>query len=198
MHSHEEPANLGIAKQQVISYFKSGSYMHQIEKIAQEIRKYIAHQGPFLDHQAIVFDFDDTLISTWPETEKNDFGYNKEIASSWEEKNRFSPLLPIQKAYHDAQRAGLKIIIITARAEHMRPVVMENLNFAGYANWYRLILRPSAYDSRSRKRFKQNMRKELEESGLEIVINVGDQLSDLAGGHAIKSFKLPNPAYYVH
>jgi len=29
------------------------------------------------------------------------------------------------------------------------------------------------------------------------VANVGDQLSDLAGGHAGRDFKLPNPFYHI-
>ncbi|MDQ0403073.1 hypothetical protein J2S50_001622 [Streptomyces sp. DSM 40167] len=30
-----------------------------------------------------------------------------------------------------------------------------------------------------------------------IVANVGDQYSDLRGGHADRTYKLPNPTYFV-
>jgi HAD superfamily, subfamily IIIB (Acid phosphatase) len=30
-----------------------------------------------------------------------------------------------------------------------------------------------------------------------ILVNVGDRDSDLAGGHARRAFKLPNPMYYI-
>ena len=33
--------------------------------------------------------------------------------------------------------------------------------------------------------------------GFTILVNVGDQDSDLAGGHAVRPFKLPNPMYYI-
>ena len=36
-----------------------------------------------------------------------------------------------------------------------------------------------------------------EELGFTILVNVGDQDSDLAGGHARKAFKLPNPMYFI-
>ena len=34
-------------------------------------------------------------------------------------------------------------------------------------------------------------------SGFTILVNVGDQDSDLAGGHARRAFKLPNPMYFI-
>jgi hypothetical protein len=45
--------------------------------------------------------------------------------------------------------------------------------------------------------FKSGQRAALEAQGYRIVANVGDQESDLAGGHADRSFKLPNPFYFI-
>ena len=39
--------------------------------------------------------------------------------------------------------------------------------------------------------------KAIEAQGYDIVANVGDQYSDLAGGHADRAFKLPNPFYFL-
>jgi len=33
--------------------------------------------------------------------------------------------------------------------------------------------------------------------GVTIIVNVGDQESDLAGSHAERTFKVPNPFYFV-
>ena len=30
-----------------------------------------------------------------------------------------------------------------------------------------------------------------------ILVNIGDQQSDLAGGHARRAFKLPSPFYFI-
>jgi hypothetical protein len=45
--------------------------------------------------------------------------------------------------------------------------------------------------------FKAPERKRIEERGSTILLTMGDQESDLAGGHAQATFKLPNPVYYL-
>ena len=44
--------------------------------------------------------------------------------------------------------------------------------------------------------YKSAARAKIEQQGYRIILNVGDQESDLAGGHATRAFKLPNPFYY--
>ncbi len=45
--------------------------------------------------------------------------------------------------------------------------------------------------------FKTDVRRKLTQEGYVIVINIGDQYSDLAGGYAERIYKLPNPFYIV-
>ena len=45
--------------------------------------------------------------------------------------------------------------------------------------------------------FKSGERKKLKDAGYTIVVNIGDQDSDLAGEPSLRSFKLPNPFYYL-
>ena len=45
--------------------------------------------------------------------------------------------------------------------------------------------------------FKAGTRKHLEDTGYDIALNVGDQWSDLQGGSADHTVKLPNPTYYL-
>jgi predicted secreted acid phosphatase len=45
--------------------------------------------------------------------------------------------------------------------------------------------------------YKSGTRAYIESQGYEIVANMGDQFSDLLGGHADKTFKMPNPNYYL-
>jgi hypothetical protein len=45
--------------------------------------------------------------------------------------------------------------------------------------------------------FKAPVRAAIEGTGYTIIANVGDQPSDLAGGHAEKTFLLPNPFYRI-
>ena len=45
--------------------------------------------------------------------------------------------------------------------------------------------------------YKAGTRKHIESLGYDIVANFGDQYSDLDGGYADKTYKLPNPTYFV-
>ena len=45
--------------------------------------------------------------------------------------------------------------------------------------------------------YKSATRAHIESLGYEIVGNFGDQFSDLEGGHADRTFKLPNPNYFL-
>jgi hypothetical protein len=46
--------------------------------------------------------------------------------------------------------------------------------------------------------YKSEKRKEMEAQGYRILGNSGDQWSDLLGSSvAVRSFKLPNPMYYI-
>ena len=45
--------------------------------------------------------------------------------------------------------------------------------------------------------YKTQTRTEIEHQGFTVIANIGDQLSDLAGGHAEKTFKVSNPFYFI-
>jgi hypothetical protein len=45
--------------------------------------------------------------------------------------------------------------------------------------------------------FKAPVRAAIEADGYTIIANMGDQPSDLAGGHAERTFLLPNPFYRI-
>ena len=45
--------------------------------------------------------------------------------------------------------------------------------------------------------YKSGTRAYIESQGYDIVANFGDQWSDLLGGFADKTFKMPNPNYYL-
>lgn len=48
--------------------------------------------------------------------------------------------------------------------------------------------------------YKSQTRSHIESAaggGYDVVANYGDQFSDLIGGHADRSVKLPNPTYYL-
>jgi hypothetical protein len=74
---------------------------------------------------------------------------------------------------------------------------LENLRNAKYEGVSpdHLYMRP-ANSSGPVSDYKATARTDIEKHGFTIIANIGDQGSDLAGGHAERTFKVPNP-YFI-
>jgi len=75
-------------------------------------------------------------------------------------------------------------------------VTIENLEREGYSDWAGLTLKPAG-STLTTVAYKSGARAAIEQQGYRIVANIGDQYSDLAGGHADRAFKVPNPFYFL-
>jgi hypothetical protein len=60
-----------------------------------------------------------------------------------------------------------------------------------------VILMPEGAKFASAADFKAPERRQITGQGYTILFSLGDQESDLAGGYAERTFKLPNPVYYL-
>jgi len=58
-------------------------------------------------------------------------------------------------------------------------------------------MRNPATQGRLVSEHKARAREDIESRGFTIIANVGDQDSDLAGSHAERTFKVPNPFYFI-
>jgi hypothetical protein len=67
----------------------------------------------------------------------------------------------------------------------------------GYDGYARVVMVPDGARFASAAAFKAPMRAGLEQEGYAIIANMGDQPSDLEGGHAERGFLLPNPFYRI-
>ena len=72
----------------------------------------------------------------------------------------------------------------------------ENLTKAGYAKWEGLVLRKPSSKNLSVATYKSGERAKIA-AKYTIIVNAGDQQSDLDGGYAERAYKLPNPFYYL-
>ena len=90
------------------------------------------------------------------------------------------------------------MFFISGRYECERKVTIKNLHHAGFNGWDGLLLQSNnQYGKKGTiENFKIAARKSLTKKGYTIIANVGDQPTDLSGGYAQKTFKLPNPFYY--
>ena len=121
-------------------------------------------------------------------------------ALAWDRLEAAPAIEPTLALFKSAKALGLTVFFITGRHECERDVTAQNLMKAGYVGWdpKYLLMEPDTMHVASAADFKAPERKWIEDKlGYTIVANVGDQWSDLAGGHAERGFKLPNPFYHI-
>lgn len=196
----KEPENLHTLKQAVIFYNDSGEYDFDQEAVAQRARDYLdmrLSQG--IDDQkiAIVFDIDETALSNYQHMLKLNFGMIPQLVVEDIEKAEDPAIAATLKLYKYAKEKGVAIFFITGRHESLRDATQKNLKSAGYLGWDGLYLKPNDYTDKSVIPYKSSTRKRIQGEGYTIVVNIGDQFSDLAGGYAERVFKLPNPYYFI-
>jgi len=196
-----EPANLSTLKNQVIQYHDSGEYVKDIDAVIAKAMSYLKQRvaEPAKDNQklAIVLDIDETSLSNYPDMKRLDFGGTIAEIRADEDKAEDDAISSTLKLYQFAKSHGVAVFFITGRFEEERDVTTKNLEKVGYKNWDGLIFREGKYRKAPAAVYKAAMRKKLESEGYDIIMSIGDQESDLAGGYVDKTFKLPNPYYFI-
>jgi len=189
--------NLGVVKGEINDYRSSGRWDAEIVRVADEctrLAREAAGQGP---RPAVVFDIDETLLSNWPYMQEYDFARVPSLFAVWADKSECPAIDPVKRFYLAMRDAGVATFVITGRGEPLRAATVRNLERQGITGWDGISFRPATDHDRSIVPFKSGERARIEASGYIIVANIGDQDSDLAGGHALHACKLPNPAYFI-
>ncbi|WFR66605.1 HAD family acid phosphatase [Curtobacterium flaccumfaciens] len=174
------------------------------------------HRNP-----AIVLDADDTTLWTYDmEVADMHFVFDPARQDEWVQDERFPATPSMTSLVSVAQRSGCTIIGLTGRNDDQKTATIENLNRVGYpqfsaaqrgvqtyyTKWTGVgtSQQPSyvscATASCTTVEYKSQTRAHIESrSGgrYDVVANFGDQYSDLLGGSADRSVKLPNPTYYL-
>jgi len=194
----EPKPNLTHAKWRMVDWHDSGAYLRDFAVASQRADKILDRCLCKLPpNAAIVFDIDETLLSNWQFLRDNDFGVTMTAFAPWAQTSRDTALDPMGKVFAKARAYRIPIFLISGRPESLRNATERNLNNAGYWGWTHLYLRPESDHNVSVIPFKSGVRKMLTGQGFEIILNVGDQHSDLEGGDARHIVKLPNPFYYL-
>jgi acid phosphatase len=143
---------------------------------------------------AIVADIDETLLdnreffAAHPEFKWSEF-------NAWIEEARAPALRPTADFLSWARKNGFAIFLITGRMEKGRRGTIKNLVHANVA-YDGLFMRENG-DKRHSQEVKAPFREAIEKMGFKVVVNIGDQWSDLVGGFAQDCEKLPNRMYFV-
>jgi acid phosphatase len=201
----QEPTNLGKLKTRLIDYHNCtgnhGCYTsdldRQIDSGIAILRRRAARAKPG-EKLALVLDIDETALSNWDEEMQDDFGYLVKDWNDWVDKRQTPAIAGTLRLYKEAVAHGVSVFFISGRGESQRDATAENLKSVGFERWAGLALRGPHPKEQSTTEFKSSERKKIVDAGYHIILNVGDQLSDLNGSpQADYSVKLPNPFYYI-
>lgn len=196
-------------------YHDSGHYGSDLEKMGDKAAAYLDRRVPKIRKQAkqrcreqgvspcpkpklaLVLDIDETSLSNYSDLAATNFtGATAALTTALFAAT--SPAIdPTLELFDDARDQKVDVFFITGRPELdiVRDRTVENLTGAGYSGWKELFLRPA--DAHGTVDYKSGARADIEADGYRIVLNVGDQDSDLKGGYADKAYKLPNPFYFI-
>jgi predicted secreted acid phosphatase len=194
-----EPENHAIVVDRLIRYHESGEYDREIREVANDARDYLemrARHASKDEKLAAVFDIDETSLSNWEVMFGCGFcSYPSQIKLYPNAQG--SAIVPILELFNDARKLGVAVFFVTGRQNAQREATIKNLTEVGYSGWVDLVMQPDGNKKPARE-FKSHDRQLIEQTGYHIVLNIGDQASDLAGCCEERVFKLPNPFYLLN
>jgi predicted secreted acid phosphatase len=221
----KEPMNAYDYQKALNNYYDSGEYFADIAAQLKQAQSYLDkrvaenNQLP-TDQQkklAVVLDIDETSLSGYPcmrtvsqhvlesvaDKSYKQYAWAKDFAG-----RHFTDVMAACKGfpaipgmvdfYNHAKSNQIAVFFLTGRHDDYKDLTIHDLQHAGYKNWNGLLLWNKPYSKYpNADQFKLTRRKELQQTGYTIIIDIGDQYSDLYGGEYEKGFKLPNPFYFI-
>jgi predicted secreted acid phosphatase len=184
-----------------------------LQRQRRELPRLLAQARRHHEQPAIVFDADDTTLWTYPmEVGDMKFVFTPAAQAPWVDGERFPAVPGMVDFVEDAQRMGFTVFGLTGRSDSQKAHTLGNLAKVGYTAFtadryftkYNSGTQPPAYltcvaaPTCTTVEYKAGTRRHIEQDlGYDVVLNVGDQWSDLQGGYADHWLKLPNPTYYL-
>jgi len=202
----EPVENFGVTRYRVQDYAEcaEGSGCYWADLNAQTVRAEAALDAAVKtatpgEKLAMVLDIDETSLTNYCEERREDFGYIASMFNAWLVSPEASMPVPgTLRLFDHARELGVSVFFITGRPGEQREATARNLQAAGYKNWAGLRLRVGDEKRMPTVEYKASERRKIVEAGYRLVMNVGDQWSDLNGEpRAQVSVKLPNPFYYI-
>jgi len=192
------------------TFSPSGAYANEMAGIeadaAKDLDKAAKHDQKFSGTPAVLFDIDDTTLNTYSYEIYSNFVFNPTTNAAFVN-NAVFPATPGMPALVSHLRDdGYTVFFLTGRPEAQRAGTVTNLQNAGYGTedkdhlYLKDLTAPwlaSCGTPCPTTQYKSLTRQHIESLGYDIVANFGDQFSDLNGGFADKTFKIPNPMYFL-
>jgi predicted secreted acid phosphatase len=201
-----------------------GAYAHEVEGIAAAAAKTLSHHQKKNADKALLFDIDDTTLNTYSYEIFSNFVFNPATNGNFVNVSdpKVFPAVPgMVDLEKKAEADGYQIYFLTGRPIGQAGGTIANLTAAGYdvdpthvylkdasaatEPWLKSCVVPAPTDTDpnatkficSTTQYKSMTRQHIESLGVDIVANFGDQFSDLNGGFADSTYKIPNPMYFL-
>jgi len=202
------------------------NYAREARGVASDGTRYLAHAHPARHKtKAIILDVDDTTLATWNYEVFSNWAYNPATNADYVNNQRFPAVPGMVSMVTAAEREGYAIFYLTGRPTTQEPATLGNLtadnvgvdagypkpttlrdgedglftkpDVAVYPDYLKQACAADPAGKCTTIHYKSATRAHIESLGYDIVGNFGDQYSDLKGGFADKTFKLPNPNYFL-
>ncbi|MEU6165664.1 HAD family acid phosphatase [Streptomyces tanashiensis] len=154
------------------------TWRRDVAAVVAEARPYIEarSENAGREKQAIVLDIDNSSLET-------DFHPFWELPTP--------AIADVRALVRDAHARGVAVFFVTARPGIIHSLTDWNLKKAGYpVDGLYVRSLPDLFAEVSA--YKTEKRAEIEAKGYTIIANIGNNTTDLVGGHAERAFKLPD------
>jgi len=189
-----------------------GAYAHEVEGIATKAGTYLANHHKHTVGKAVLFDIDDTTLNTYNYEIYSNFVYNPTTNAAFVNAAAFPAVPGMVALEQKALAKGYAVFFLTGRpadsTTDQTAGTLTNLTNAGYTvDPTHVYLKDktgatqpwllSCAPTCTTTQYKSLTRQHIESLGYDIVANFGDQYSDLNGGFADRTYKIPNPMYFL-
>ncbi|MFP5020538.1 HAD family acid phosphatase [Pseudonocardia phyllosphaerae] len=207
------------------TFAPDGNYAKEAGRVAADGSRWLDALARTPGRKAVVLDVDDTTLSTWNYEVASNWDYDKAENGEYVTGQRFPAVPGMVAMVQRAQKQGYAVFYLTGRGAAQEQATLGNLTRDGIgvdAGYPVPATLPDGEDGMFTKpaagqgpdylkqacakdpggacttvHYKAATREQIEKQGYRIVGNFGDQDSDFSGGHALRTFRLPNPNYVV-
>ena len=207
------------------NFAPDSNYAKEAQKVAASGTRWISAPHHTNKTKAILLDVDDTSLATWNYEIFSNWAFNPTTNADFVLNQRFPAVPGMVDLVKTAEREGYAIFFLTGRGAAQEQATLGNLTSDGigvdagypkptdlrngedglftkpavadYPDYLKAACAGDPNGSCTTIHYKSATRAHIESLGYDIVANFGDQFSDLKGGFADRTFKLPNPNYYL-
>jgi putative acid phosphatase of HAD superfamily subfamily IIIB len=213
-----DPLGTGVAS-------SDSNYAEEARSVAAAGERWLNASHHVSGTKAIVLDVDDTTLMTWNYEVFSNWAFNPATNATFVNEQRFPAVFGMVDLVRTAEREGYAIFFITGRGAALEQATLGNLTadgigvdagypkpttlsdgedglftkpaVANYPDYLRAACAGDPNGACTTVHYKSATRAHIESLGYDIVANFGDQFSDLEGGFADRTFKMPNPNYFL-